>query len=375
MRAIAADPTQPGVVYVSDSFVIQDFTGNVLDDGDIIFARSEDYGLTWQRMFQVGTTPDGNVLNDDNDGLRASSRPDDVAGSQVLPALATDAQGNLAAIWYDTRRDPNDHLLDVFGTVSSDAGLTLSPNFRVTDQSFDADAGVYTDPNGRPSYYMGDLIGLALADGTAYAVWTDTRNGNQDIFFSSYSISPVPASLNDRFEPNNSAAEASDLGRVISRDLFKLATVPGDEDWFRLKAAATGNLTVMATPALPGDSVRVELRDASGANVLATGTAVLDTNGQVVGQSIVFPGQAGQTYLLRLLPGPDAAADGPTRYALSVESLTANLGAQAHGVQAGSLAAGGEAYYALTVPATGSLQVTLTPGTTASGNFRLEILD
>src|SRR5205085_11409508 len=121
-----------------------------------------------------------NALNDDNGGRQATGLPDDVTGGQALPRLVTDAQGDVALIWYDTRRDPADHLLDVFGTVSSDGGRTFSPNFRVTDRSFDADAGRFTDAVGQPDFYLGDALGLALADGTAYAAWTDTRNGNQD---------------------------------------------------------------------------------------------------------------------------------------------------------------------------------------------------
>ena len=69
---------------------------------------------------------------------------------------------------------------------------------------------------------------------------------------------------NDRFEPNDTPAAATDLSRVIARDLFKLGIAPGDEDWFRVRTAATGSLMVTATLATPGDVLRVELFDASG---------------------------------------------------------------------------------------------------------------
>jgi hypothetical protein len=374
IRAIAADPTRPGYLYVADGAEIDDPFANALDNGDVVFARSTDYGATWQTTFQVGTHA-ANVLNDDNDGQRATGRPDDVTAGQALPRLVTDAQGDVALIWYDTRRDPAGHLLDVFGTVSSDGGQTFSPNFRVTDQSFDANAGKFTDAAGKTDYYLGDALGLAVANHTAYAAWTDTRNGNQDVFITSYPVNPPPAAANDRFEPNDTAATATDLGRVVTRDLPKLAIAPGDEDWFHVRAAATGSLTVTATLASPGDRVRLELRDASGATLLTTGTAIQNANGQITGQALTFPGHSGQAYLVRVLPGPEAAAGTPARYTLDVRSLTADLGTQVYGAQSGSLAAGDQAFYALAAAAPGSLEVTLTPGPHAQGNFQLELLD
>jgi hypothetical protein len=190
VRAIAADPLRPGTIYAAEGFGIADPFGNTLDEGDVIFSRSTDYGITWQTAFQVGTHALSNVINDDNDGRRATGRTDDITDGQALPRLVTDARGDVALIWYDTRRDPADHLLDVFGTVSSDGGKTFSANFRVTDQSFDANAGRFTDAAGNTNYYLGDSLGLTLANHTAYAAWTDTRNGNQDVFFASYPVSP-----------------------------------------------------------------------------------------------------------------------------------------------------------------------------------------
>ncbi len=169
-----------------------------------------DYGLTWQATFGIhGHAAD--VVNDDNRGHSGTGASDDVQTSgQSLPRLVVDAQGNLVLIWYDTRRDPADHLLDVFATVSTDGGLTFSPNFRVSDQSFDADAGVFTDVtgakqlSGHSSGWTWPIIPLA--------VWTDTRNSNQDIYFASYPIVPPPAPGNDRFEPNDSADTATPVG-------------------------------------------------------------------------------------------------------------------------------------------------------------------
>jgi hypothetical protein len=54
-------------------------------------------------------------------------------------------------------------------------------------------------------------MGLALAHGKVFAAWTDTRNGNQDVFFARYPIARPPPALNDRLEPINAAAMATNL--------------------------------------------------------------------------------------------------------------------------------------------------------------------
>ena len=315
------------------------------------------------------------MLNDDNFGQSPTGAPGDVIDGQAMPQLAVDAQGNIGVIWYDTRHDPADTLLDVYGTISNDGGQTFSTDFRITDQSFNPNLGAFTDATGQTDYYLGDRIGLAMANGTADAVWTDTRNGNQDIYLSSFSINPAPAPPTNRFGPNNTPALATHLRQVITRSVPKLTIAAGDQEWFQLQAAATGTLTVSAALATPGDGVRLDLFDAGGTTLLATGTAVLNSSGQVSGQSLKSPGQSGQTYLVEVLPGPAAVAAAQAVYTLDVQSLTADLGDQVYGVQSGSLAPGTNAYYALATPAAGSLEVVLTPGTNAIGNFYVELLD
>jgi RNA polymerase sigma factor (sigma-70 family) len=226
IRGIAADPTRPGYVYAVEPILVLGTAGFESDAADVYFAYSTDYGETWQRTFRVGSNVTG-ILNDDNDGHSATgSSSDEIITSQALPRVAVDAEGNLGVIWYDTRRDPANHVLDVFGTVSRDGGQTFSGNFRVSDEAFDADDGQFIDATGnreKPNFYLGDSMGLAIAENAAYAVWTDTRNngpsltGNQDIVFARYPLHPAPAAPNDRFEPNDSAQAMTDLGRLIRR--------------------------------------------------------------------------------------------------------------------------------------------------------------
>src|SRR5262249_41750406 len=118
VRDIVADPAHPGRVYVAEANSVNSrVLGVPIDPGEVYFARSDDYGQTWETIFQVGreTTnlsdlqPGQNdtflsVLNDDDSGRDLAFTPGDQLGHEVitgqaLPSLAVDAQGNLSVIW------------------------------------------------------------------------------------------------------------------------------------------------------------------------------------------------------------------------------------------------------------------------------------
>jgi hypothetical protein len=373
-RQLLADPSRPGYVYAASSILITDPQGNQIDAADIIFGRSTDHGVHWTTTFGLGSNPNATVLNDDNGGHSAAGlTPEEVVSGQAMPQLSVDARGDISVIWYDTRRDPGNERLDVWGSTSTDGGVSFSGNYRVTDQSFDSNQGKFTDATGQADYYIGDSLGLALANKTAYAAWTDTRAGNQDIFYTTYPIIPAPPPPNDRYEPNDTAATATDLGMVITRTVPRLAVPPGDEDWFKVTAAATGDLTVSAQQVAPGRQLRLELFDASGQILLTSGTDVLDADGNITGQQLFFPGQSGTIYLVHVLhAGPDS---GSNTYTLQLQSLTANLGTIVHNVLSGQLTGGDQAYYLLAAGAAGSLQMQLTPAADLQGSLNLELLD
>src|SRR6185437_13846230 len=130
VRDIVADPNS----------VTNTILGQPIDPGEIYFARSDDYGQTWETIFQVGRETNNladlkpgqddqflSVLNDDDSGrdlafTQPSELGNEVITGQALPSMAIDAQGNLTVIWYDTRRDPTFTNLDVYGAVSTDGG-------------------------------------------------------------------------------------------------------------------------------------------------------------------------------------------------------------------------------------------------------------
>jgi hypothetical protein len=223
VRDIVADPSHPGRVYVVEANGVSDVNLNApVDTGDVIFAVSNDYGQTWEDQFQVGnettnlsSLPPGqndaflSVLNDDNNGNYVgfdtlAQLNQEVLSGQALPSISVDASGRLTVIWYDTRRDPSAVQsggvgTDVFGTVSTDGGQNFTPNFRITDTTFNPYAGEFLSAIGLPTAYLGDRISVAASNGVAYAVWTDTRNGTQQIFLQKYSLTEPPQAPLDRF--------------------------------------------------------------------------------------------------------------------------------------------------------------------------------
>jgi hypothetical protein len=364
VRDIIADPTRPGTLYVADAIPTENTNGAALDYGDIFFAKSTDNGVTWTSSFTVGGQP-AEVLNDDNGGFPSRGGPDDVADAQAMPEMAIDSNGDLVVIWYDTRRDPNNHLLDVFGTISTDGGDSFSANFRITSTSFDANEGAFTDAEGDQDFFLGDRIGLSVVDGIAYAAWTDTRDGNQNIETASFSIANPPPAANDRFGPNNTSATATNLGTVIDRIVPRLLVPSGEAEWFQITTAATGSLTVLSSAEGSSAGAVVQLYNAAGTQVLATSTTVAS------GQQLVFTATAGTTFLIRAVP----LGAGPGAYTLSLQSLTANLGSAVVGNLSGTLTAGDQDLYQFETGAAGTIVATLTAAAGAVGNLSLEILD
>ena len=127
-------------------------------DMDIFFTRSQDGGASWSDRIR---------LNDDAEHNGAD---------QFHPWLSVDNMGVIHAIFYDRRLDvPHNLLFDVYYTKSTDGGLTWSPNERITNVSSDPRQAITAG-------LIGEYIGLSAWNDQVQMVWTDTRNGNQDVF-------------------------------------------------------------------------------------------------------------------------------------------------------------------------------------------------
>jgi hypothetical protein len=95
---------------------------------------------------------------------------------QFHPWITVDPAGRVWVVFYDRRNDPNNYLMDVYFTVSTDGGATWRPNERITSISSDPRAG------SSRAGLLGEYIGLCASTERAHVVWTDTRRGDQDVY-------------------------------------------------------------------------------------------------------------------------------------------------------------------------------------------------
>jgi hypothetical protein len=155
----------PYPALASDVMLSSPFLGNIymvfmdynVSDMDIFFMKSDNTAGSWSIPVRINDDP---LFN---------------GADQFHPWISVDESGFIHVIFYDRRLDNNNWLFDLFYTRSEDGGDTWSPNERITTVSSDpsqaATAGL-----------IGEYIGLSAWQGEVQMVWTDTRNGDQDVY-------------------------------------------------------------------------------------------------------------------------------------------------------------------------------------------------
>jgi hypothetical protein len=150
---------------ISPSFVINPVTGtlnyvylNYVDGANsganISLSRSFDGGFHWTSSEFISIQPGGTPAPND----------------QFFPWIDANPAGDLFAIWFDRRNDPNNHDIETFEGVSTDDGATWS-NTDISTAAWNPDEGFFTTGT-----FIGDYNGLAASSVAIYPVWTDGRD-------------------------------------------------------------------------------------------------------------------------------------------------------------------------------------------------------
>jgi len=225
-----------GNLYIS--YANMDYYNNpIYNDFNIEFIRSSDGGATWSEPIYI---------NDDYTG-------DGAVFDQFHPWLFCNEEGTLIAIWYDQRTDPINHYkFDAFVAYSFDGGESFTTNYRISEVSIDPDllkkslprqpiasnpALVPTEALEPMAGKIAEYIGVTAFKDHVNAVWTDTRNGNQDVFGANWVIPFM--------EPRLITPADGDTLVNDTTTKFKWATCwKINDDHYRLEVAYDSNFTI-----------------------------------------------------------------------------------------------------------------------------------
>jgi hypothetical protein len=121
------------------------------EDADIYLIYSRDNGETW------------------SDAIRVNDDKERNGKDQFFSAVAVSDQGYVHLIFYDRRDDEDNTLLQVYYTLSKNGGEDFIYQNNITTEYFDGNNAQGSSP------FIGDYIGLAASNATAYGIWCDTR--------------------------------------------------------------------------------------------------------------------------------------------------------------------------------------------------------
>lgn len=195
------------------------------DHSDVDFVVSTDGGVSWSSRY---------AINDDSNSVQTDN---------FHPWLICNEDGVVITIFYDQRFDiPNYYQFDLLAAYSFDGGLSFTTNHRISSASSSPDflrtptgARPWTEnPDGTRTPVLqkpmagrlGEYIGVAAFHDKVNAVWTDTRDGNSEVYTANWYLPLLPPRLQS---PANSSTPST-------TPLFTWSTSwKHDQDQYRLE--------------------------------------------------------------------------------------------------------------------------------------------
>lgn len=169
-------------------------------------------GMLYVAWAEAGNLQDADIfverLTPPNGGRTTVASPvrvnDDTGGAdQFFPWLSVDATtGAIEVVFYDQRDSPDGFLMNLYIARSTDAGVSFGENTKMSTLPSDPRIQANVTASNGNFIGIGDYLGLLADRGKAHALWADTRNGKQEVFYGQLDFnqsSPPPggAPLND----------------------------------------------------------------------------------------------------------------------------------------------------------------------------------
>ncbi len=150
-------------------------------NSDVDFVRSTDNGVTWSDRIQINDDANSDLIDN------------------FHPWLIVNQEGIICVIFYDQRiDDPNYYEFDLFAAYSFDGGLTFTSNHRISSVSsspgflknadledllsYDEHGNIIQPMINSRAGLIGEYIGVTAFHDKLNAVWTDSRDGNSEVY-------------------------------------------------------------------------------------------------------------------------------------------------------------------------------------------------
>lgn len=129
----------------------------------VLSAWSADAGSTWSEPAQV--------------------HADTSRAARTLPVIAVATDGAVGVVWQDRRLAGGRECTDLYGTISTDGGMTFLPEVRISSETACPDAEANGAATARFRLGGGDYQGLVgVGPGAFQAVWSDSRTGRYQVW-------------------------------------------------------------------------------------------------------------------------------------------------------------------------------------------------